>query len=156
MNINTDKEATSSSAIYYSTAKWMAHLIINAKWLKIWVFKLKQLICLYGSILVKCKESLHQLLPHSVLQRKTSLDRNLNDKHKSFWTVEYNNGILWGNNSVGCWWVSLYLRFPPIIRGCGLLGVCVCTVCLLTCGNTTTEVSCGCDDIIHPAAMGIP
>lgn len=33
---------------------------------------------------------------------------------------------------------------------------CVHTVGLLTCGNIATEVSCGCDDIILPAAMGIP
>lgn len=39
---------------------------------------------------------------------------------------------------------------------CAVEYVCIRTVGLLTCGNTTTEVSCGCNDIIHPAAMGIP
>lgn len=30
------------------------------------------------------------------------------------------------------------------------------TVGLLTCGNITTEVSCGCDDIICLEAVGFP
>lgn len=48
------------------------------------------------------------------------------------------------------------LELVLIIKMCLCVHMCACTVGLSTCGNTTREVRCGCDDIIHPAAVGIP
>lgn len=60
--------------------------------------------------------------------------------------MEYYGGIILSDVSVS-WFPSDNMR---------VWCVCVRTIGLLTCGNTTAEVSCGCDDIIRPAAMGIP
>lgn len=116
-------------------------------------------ICTSGSISDKHEESLYQHFTYSVLQIQTSLDKTaitstviLNGRIQLWiWNgiMEYYRGI-----TVRCWWASVYLGFPLIIWGCGVLCACVRTVGLLTCGNTT-EVSCGCDDIIHPA-WGFP
>lgn len=53
--------------------------------------------------------------------------------------------------------MSVNASWIPSVTDNGRVWFCVCvSVGLLTCGNITTEVSCGFDDIIHPAAMGIP
>lgn len=89
---------------------------------------------MYDSMLMKCEESLKQ---------------TMNDKHSnSEWTdtmMEHKQG----DNCVDASWIGSDNTRVWFACMCDRIG-------LLTCGNTTTEVSCGCNDITHPAAVGIP